>query len=112
VVLSVGGSSPPVVLMSNKKPMKFLPPDDPTAVYPIRTVKLDEELEPAPEAPPELEPAEMDEGLGLDGHPDLTSPKNGSGGPNPLVLLAFLAGGMILAAGVLAAVALLVFAIQ
>ncbi|MCB9673693.1 MAG: hypothetical protein H6737_01175 [Alphaproteobacteria bacterium] len=99
----------------SKKPMKFLPPDDPTAVYPIRATKLDEdgldvpEPEPEPEAAaPEPEPPHepLDEDFGVrPSSAHAATPAASAGGPNPLILLAFLAVGMLLAAGVLGALA-------
>ena len=100
----------------SKKPMKFLPPDDPTAVYAIGSMKTGkvEEAEvappetPAPEPPaaptPAPEPAAVPAAI--------AAAPPAAAGLNPLVLLAFLAGGMLLAAGVLAALALLLYLFQ
>lgn len=103
--------------MSNDKP-KFMPPDEVTAVYPIRSAVLEEE---------ELKAAQGDAGDAPDAEPGADEPDPPAapavephlqpippdlGGPKPLVLLAFLAAGMVLASLVLLAVALGLYAIQ
>lgn len=111
--------------MSNKNPMKFLPPDDPTAVYPIRAA----ESEPQPLEPDELDeanapPVDDDDPLPktFEFADDTTAPKAtplpsarpaaDSGGLNPLLLVAFLGGGIVLASVVLLALAVVLYFLQ
>ncbi len=125
--------------MSNKNPMKFLPPDDPTAVYPIRTSNESdgEPLEPDPDSSDSTDPEGGTNGepasAGADEDPlpktfefadDTTAPKATPlpssspaapaevGGLNPLLLIAFLGGGIILASLVLLALAAVLFFLQ
>jgi hypothetical protein len=110
--------------MSNKNPMKFLPPDDPTAVYPIRSAEAEAEpLE--PDLSDEAEADENEDPLPktFEFADDTTAPRATplpvsspsepeAGGLNPLLLVAFLGGGIILAALVLLAIAAVLFLLQ
>jgi len=95
--------------------MKFMPPDSPTAVYPIGKLPpgLDDDSEP-PKAEVEPEPAPS-LGLPTEFTPQVAAPVNrptGAGAAKPLVLVAFVGGGMLLAAALLAAAASVLYLVQ
>ncbi len=102
------------VLMSNKQPMKFLPPDDPTAVYPIGALRdvLDDQDDPTP-APAEPTPEALPEGALEPMSPAPTERANSAGGINPLFLtLGFLGGGVVLAVVVLGVIVMGLYLFQ
>ena len=93
--------------------MKFMPPDSPTAVYPIGQLPtgLDDDS-----APPQAE-AEPEPSLGLPTAftPQVAAPvqrPSGTGAVKPLVLVAFVGGGMLVAAALLAAAAAVLYLVQ
>lgn len=118
--------------MSNKNPMKFLPPDDPTAVYPIRT-SAESDDEPEADAP-DVSDVDTVEDTPDDDNPlpqtfefadETTAPRSTpvpsstprlasseGTGLNPLLLIAFLGGGIVLASVVLLALAAVLFFLQ
>ena len=81
--------------------MKIMPPDDPTAVYPIGAVGFDTDEEPVEnEATPPTIDAEGKVSKVPPVEPDLDSvpPEVASGGFNPLIALAVVGIGAVLAA--------------
>lgn len=80
--------------------MKIMPPDDPTAVYPIGAVGFDTDEEPVEEAekatPPTMDGAKKLPPIELD--LDADPIESASGGFNPLIAVAVVGVGAVLAA--------------
>lgn len=73
--------------MSTKKPLKFMPPDDPTAVYPIGSLRMDDHDHPSsPVTSPINEPERV---------PSFR-PTPTPSGPNPWIAFAAVGIGMLL----------------